>query len=170
MYRRDLMNARMSNDPWDSTPPPDVKPPQITPGMFDDPAVRAQRELMARRDALMAQRTQQQTPPPAPSAAPPPLNAKQEFFVRQIEFLYYLKTLDKLITQFDRENRFELGSAIDRTTRALNETKTIVGALRGGVTMSVRLLPNLPKTVFARLAQKTFIRYILWRPALDLSR
>jgi hypothetical protein len=171
MARRDaLMQQRQQLDPWNTQPPPPPPKPSVSTDVFLDPAHRAQKELMARRDALMRQRDQLALTqaPQTPSA--PAFSARQESFLRNFEFLLYLKMLDRLITKFDRENNFEFSAAAEKTINEIKATQVFAAAARAAAGKAISVVPDLPRKMFAGLARKMFIRYINWKPALDLNR
>lgn len=97
------------------------------------------------------------------------LSSEQRKFVRQAEFVVYLKVLDTLIQQFDRANRFDLFEGIDKTIAQLSKLRTSGLLRRELIALEILGNPALPKTLFQRLLRGTFIRYINWKAALDLK-
>jgi hypothetical protein len=114
------------------------------------------------------QQRSQPAPPPAP--APPAFTARQKHFLRNFEFLLYLKMLDRLITKFDRGNDFEFSAAAETTITEIKATQAFAAAARAAAGKAASVVPDLPRKMFAGLARKMFIRYINWKPALDLNR
>jgi hypothetical protein len=178
--RRDALMAQ-PGDPWADPGPKksDPSPKRLDPAMFSDNAAeRAQAQLLARRDALMAQgdrKADEQAKAQAEAAwkravEAPMFTDAQRTFVRQAEFLLYMKALDELILAFDRSNTFNLVEALDKTAQKLNALRTMALGMRETLGAAAALAPGLPRKLYARLVRGTFIRYIRWQAALDLDR
>jgi regulator of protease activity HflC (stomatin/prohibitin superfamily) len=100
----------------------------------------------------------------------PMFSEAQKKFVREAEFLLYLKTLDTLILGFDRSNTFNLARAIDATISRLTTMRAVALISRETLGAIAAVSPDAPRKLFRTLIKGTFIRYIRWQAALDLDK
>ena len=185
--RRDaLLAARKAltrqRDPWNSTAPS----PSTVMHRYREPGSMTAKEceLALRSDRLLDARDQHSRDIEAeetrkaveavltairlhPDKVLNSLGPAQQRFVRDAEFLVYLKALDGLILEFDRSNRFDLNEAVRKTSLALTKLQVTAAVRRELLALHVADKPSLPKVAFQRLLAATRIRYINWKAALD---